>query len=62
MFANRKAGILHVAVRKNKVDGFRSRQNLCYIVYALKQKTPGMLENFNIPGVHNVYLSRSSVL
>ena len=38
MFANRKAGILHVAVRKNEVDGFRSRQNLCYIVYVLKTK------------------------
>jgi len=38
MFANREAGILHVAVRKNEVDGFKSRQNLCYIVYALKTK------------------------
>lgn len=62
MFANRKAGILHVAVRKNEVDGFRSRQNLCYIVYALKTKNTRNAESFNIPGVHNVYLSRSSVL
>lgn len=62
MFANRKAGILHVAVRKNEVDGFRSRQNLCYIVYVLKTKNTRNAEGFNIPGVHNVYLSRSSVL